>query len=168
MEPYEEIVTIFLDAKTKQVSDITLHKENIRFKCRRRATFCCQLGGPKLSQKDIKRIVRAGYKAKDFFVPYKGGSESSPTFLGSLKNLEDGSCVFLRCDSNKGNYGCSIYNFRPALCKLYPFDFCKINSQSIMLKLIPCCRGLNNPEGELVNQRFITDSLLDAIFDLMS
>jgi len=167
LEPNEEIVTIFLDTKTKQVSDITLHKENIRFKCRRCATFCCQLGGPKLTQKDIKRIVRAGPKAKDFFVPYKGGSENSPTFLGSLKNL-DGSCIFLKFSPEKGIYKCSIYDFRPALCKLYPFDFHEMNSQSIVLKLIPCCRGLNNLEGELVNEGFIVDSLLDAIFDLMS
>ena len=168
MESNEEIATIFLDPKTKQVSDITIYKENIRFKCRRHATFCCKLGGPKLTEKDIERIVRAGHKAKDFFVPFKGGPESSPTFFGSLKSLEDGSCVFLRFNSRKGNYGCSIYAFRPALCRLYPFDFYKINSQSIMLKLIPCCRGLNNPDGEFVNQRFITDSLLDAIFALIS
>ena len=168
MESNEEIATIFLDPETKQVSDITIHKGNIRFKCRRRATFCCQLGGPKLTEKDIERIVRAGHKAKDFFVPFKVGPESSSTFLGSLKSLKDGSCVFLRFNSKKGNYRCSIYAFRPALCKLYPFDFYKINSQSIMLKLIPCCRGLNNPDGEFVNQRFITDSLRDAIFALIS
>ena len=168
MESNEEIATIFLDPKTKQASDITIHKENIRFKCRRCATFCCQLGGPKLTEKDIERIVRAGHKAKASFVPFKGGPDSSPMFLGSLKSLEDGSCVFLRFNSKKGNYRCSIYDFRPALCKFYPFDFYKINSQSIMLKLIPCCRGLNNPDGEFVNQRFIIDSLLDAIFDLIS
>jgi len=168
LESNEEIATIFLDPETKQVSDITIHKENIRFKCRRRATFCCQLGGPELTEKDIQSIVRDDHKAKDFFVPFKGGSESSPMFLGSLKSLDDGSCIFLRFNSKRGNYRCSIYDFRPALCKLYPFDFYKINSQSIMLKLIPCCRGLNNPDGEFVNQRFIIDSLLDAIFALIS
>ena len=166
MAPDEEIIRILLDAETKQILDITVYEENLRFKCRRCATLCCKLGGPKLTRKDIERIVQAGYEAGEFFVPLKGGSEGSPTFLGSLKSMEDDSCVFLRFNQERESYSCTIYDSRPALCRLYPFDFQKINSQSIMLGLIPCCRGLNSPDGELVNERFIVSYLLDAIFDL--
>ena len=166
MELNEEIARIVLDSVTKKILDVTIYEENLRFECRRCATFCCKLGGPKLTKKEILRIEQAGYEAREFFVPLKGGSEGSPTFLGCLKSKGDGSCIFLKFKLEKGNYECSVYNLRPALCKLYPFDFYKINSQSIVLKLIPCCRGLNNPDGELVNEGFIVSSLLDAIFDL--
>lgn len=166
MEPNEEIARILLDPKTKQILGITIYEENLGFKCRRCATFCCKLGGPKLTKKDVQRIEQAGYSAKEFFVHFEGRSKCSSTFLGCLKSKEDGSCIFLKINPEKGSHGCSIYDFRPALCKLYPFDFYKINFQSIVLRLIPCCRGLNNPGGELVDERFIVSSLLDAIFDL--
>jgi Fe-S-cluster containining protein len=164
----EEIAGIILNSDHKQIFDITVYEENLQFECRRCATFCCKLGGPNLTRKDVKRITQAGYKAREFVVPFKSESEGPPTFLGSLKGKEDGSCIFLESSPEEGIYECSIHDFRPALCKLYPFDFYKINSQSIVLTLIPCCRGLNNPEGELVNEEFIVDSLLDAIFDLIS
>ena len=166
MEFNEEIARIFLDPKTRQILDITICEEHVRFECQRCATFCCKLGGPKLTKKDIQRIEQAGCSAKEFFAPFKGRSKSSSTFQGSLKSREDGSCVFLTFNPEKGNLKCSIYDSRPALCRLYPFDFEKINSKSIVLRLIPCCRGLNNPDGELVDERFIVSNMLDAIFDL--
>ncbi len=166
MELNGEIARILLDPKTKQILDITLYEENLRFECRRCATFCCKLGGPKLTKKDIQRIEHAGYRRKAFLDSFKGRFKGSLTFLGNLRSREDGSCIFLKFNPEKNNYECSIYNFRPALCKLYPFDSYKMNPQSIMLRLIPCCRGLNNPNGELVNEKFIISSLLDAIFDL--
>ena len=164
----EEVAKIVLNSRSKQILDIIVYEDDLRFECRRCATFCCKLGGPNLTRKDIKRITQGGYKAREFVVPFKSESEGWPTFLGSLKGKEDGSCIFLESGLEEGIYECSIYDFRPALCKLYPFDFYKINSQSIVLKLIPCCRGLNNPEGESVNEEFIVDSLLEAIFDLIS
>lgn len=166
MEFNGEIARILLDPKTKQILNITICEENLRFECRRCATFCCKLGGPKLTNKDIQRIEHARYSAKEFVDSFKGRSNFSSTFLGSLKSKEDGSCVFLKFNWEEGNYECSIYDFRPALCRLYPFDFQKINSKSIVLRLIPCCMGLNNPDGEFVNERFIVSFLLDAIFDV--
>lgn len=166
MELNEEIARILLDSETKQISDITIYEENLRFKCRRCATFCCKLGGPKLTKGDIQRIEQARYRKKEFWDPFRGGSRGPPTFLGSLKAMEDGSCIFLKFNAEKDSYECSIYDFRPALCKLYPFDFYMTNSRSIVLRLIPCCKGLNDPDGEIVNERFILSSLIDAIFDL--
>jgi Fe-S-cluster containining protein len=161
-----EIARILLNPQTKQILDITLYEEDLRFECRRCATFCCKLDGPKLTKKDIQRIEHAGYRRKEFLDSFKGRFKGSPTFLGNLKSTEDGSCIFLKFTPEKNNYECSIYNFRPALCKLYPFDSYKMNPQSIVLRLIPCCRGLNNPDGELVNERFVVSFLFDAIVDL--
>lgn len=157
LEPNEEIARILLDPRTKQILDVTVYEENLRFECRRCATFCCKLGGPKLTKKDIERIAQAGYEARDFIVPLKDGSEGPLTFLGGLKSREDGSCIFLKFDPEREKYSCMIYDSRPALCRLYPFDFQKINTRSLMLRVIPCCRGLSTQNGAMVDERFIVD-----------
>jgi Fe-S-cluster containining protein len=162
----EEIARILLDHKAKQILDIMICKENLRFRCRRCATFCCKLGGPNLTKRDVQRIRKAGYSCEEFAAPFKGGSDSLSTFISSLKCKEDGSCIFLKPDSEKGNYECSIYDCRPALCRLYPFGFFQTDFQSIVLRLIPCCMGLNSSDGELVDEQFIVNLLHDAVWDL--
>jgi Fe-S-cluster containining protein len=159
----EEIARILLDTKTKQILDITIHKKHLRFKCKQCAIFCCKLGGPQLTKKDVQRIEQAGYTGEGFIIRFRDGSDCSSAFLGSLRSEEDGSCIFLKFNPEEDSYECSIYDCRPTLCKLYPFEFHKIDSQSIMITLIPCCLGLNNPEGELVDEKFIVDSLFIAI-----
>ncbi|NIR87550.1 YkgJ family cysteine cluster protein [Candidatus Bathyarchaeota archaeon] len=156
------IAEVALNPKTKRITKIAFHQKHLRFRCQRCATFCCKLGGPKLTQRDIEHIKQAGY----FFLPNKEFKDS-PIMRGSLKNRGNGSCVFLRFDAGRGVYECSIYDVRPALCKLYPFDFEKVGPYSFLLKLIPCCRGLNDPRGELVNEEFVTNHLLCVILDLM-
>ena len=105
---------------------------------------------------------------KDFLEPaLKSKFKGLPIMRGSLKNKEDGSCVFLKFDAEKNRCECLIYDFRPVLCRLYPFDFGWISLNTIVLKFIPCCRGLNNPDGELVDEEFITNYLLDSVLDLM-
>jgi len=164
----ETLARITINSETGQIKDLSLHQKYLRFKCRRCAIFCCRLGGPWLTGKDIERIKQAGYDAKDFLEPASNSKfKSLLTMHGSLKNKEDGSCVFLKFDAEKDRYECLIYDFRPVLCRLYPFGFERISSNSIMLKLIPCCRGLNNPDGELVDKGFITNHLLDAMLEFL-
>jgi len=164
----ENIAKVALDPETKDSVKITFHEMHLRFNCQRCATFCCKLGGPKLTQRDIDRIKKAGYTVEDFVEPLSSREfKDLPIVIGSLKNKEYGSCVFLRFNEEKGVHECSIYDLRPALCRLYPFDFEKVGPYSFVLKLIPCCRGLNDPSGELVNKEFVTDHLLCAILDLM-
>jgi len=103
---------------------------------------------------------------KDFLEPELNSKfKGLPIMRGNLKNNEDGSCIFLKFDAEKNRYGCLIYDFRPVLCRLYPFDFERISPGSVVLKIIPCCRGLNNPDGELVDEEFITNHLLDALLE---
>ena len=167
MELSENLARITINPKTKQIIDLSLHQKHLRFKCRRCATFCCKLGGPKLTGKDIERIKQAGCNVKDFLEPALNNEFKGLPMRGSLRNREDGSCIFLKFDVGKDRYECSIYDFRPVLCRLYPFDFERTSPNSIVLKLIPCCRGLNNPDGELVDEESITNYLLDSILDLM-
>jgi len=84
------------------------------------------LGGPKLTRKDIERIEEAGYHVKDFLEPANSEFKGMPVMHGSLKNREDGACIFLKFDAKQNRYECSIYDLRPILCRLYPFDFDRI------------------------------------------
>ena len=154
-----------MDSKTRQIRDLSLLQKRFRFKCKRCATFCCRLGGPKLTRKDIERIEEAGYHVKDFLEPANSEFEGMPVMRDSLKNREDGACIFLKFDAKQSRYECSIYDFRPILCRLYPFDFDRIGTDSIVLKFIPCCRGLNNPDGKLVDERFINKHLLAPLLE---
>jgi Fe-S-cluster containining protein len=157
-----------MNPETKQIRDLSVHQRSLRFKCRRCAIFCCRLGGPKLTRKDVERIKQAGYHAKDF-LEQKLNSEFKGIQImeDSLKNREDGSCVFLKLNAKKNRYECSIYDFRPALCRLYPFDFDWAGPNSIVLKFIPCCRGLNLPDGNLVDREFIINHLLGPLLEAM-
>jgi len=159
---------VVLNPETKQITNLTLYQKRLRFGCRRCATLCCKLGGPKLIDKDVERIKQAGYSIEEFLEPtFNNEFKELPIIRGNMKNREDGSCVFLKFDAQKGVYECLIYDLRPALCNLYPFDFERTGSSSFVLKLIPCCRGLNNPGGELVDKKFIIKHLLSAVLDLM-
>jgi Fe-S-cluster containining protein len=118
-----------------------------------------------LTRKDIERIEEMGYCVKDFLEPANSEFKGIPFTRGSLKNREDGACIFLKFDAKQNRYECSIYGFRPILCRLYPFDFDLVGPDSIVLKFIPCCRGLNNPDGELVDEGFVTKNLLAALLE---
>ena len=163
----EVLARITINPETKQICDLSVHQKSVRFKCIRCATFCCKLGGPKLTRKDIERIKRAGYSMKDFLEPAQNSEfKDLPIMKGELKNREDGSCIFLKFDAKENRYACSIYDFRPTLCRLYPFDFDWADSNIILLKLIPCCRGVNVPDGDSVDEEFIANHLLGALLEI--
>jgi len=155
-----------VNSKTRQISDLSLLQKRLRFKCKRCATFCCNLGGPKLTGKDIERIEENGYHVKDFLEPANNEFKGKSVMRG-LKSRKNGACVFLKFDTKQNRFECSIYDFRPTLCRLYPFDFDKIRADSIALKFIPCCRGLNNPDGKLVDETFINKHLLAPLLEVM-
>ena len=162
----ENIAEITVNPKTKRVTKIIFHQKHLRFKCQRCAVFCCKLGGPKLTEKDVDYIEQAGYRLEEFLEPVSTNEfKGSPIMCGRLKSKEDGSCVFLSFDVEKNVYECSIYEVKPALCRLYPFDFERMDSNFFMLKLIPCCKGLCKRDGELVNKSFVNKKF-NVILDL--
>ena len=163
----ETLALITLDNKLRKVADLSLEQKHFRFKCRRCAALCCKLGGPVLTRKDVEQIENAGYSVKDFLEPVNRNIKGSPLVYGNLKSREDGSCIFLEFDSELNCHKCSIYDFRPVLCRLYPFSFEMIDSNRIALKYIPCCRGLNNREGELLNEKFVSIYLLEPLLEAM-
>jgi len=64
-----------------------------------------------LTEEDIERIERLGYRREDFVVI---GDDGIPR----LKNV-NGHCVFLDVETGK----CKIYPYRPLGCRLYPLVY---------------------------------------------
>jgi Fe-S-cluster containining protein len=151
----ENIARINLEPKTNSVKKVTLHIKNLKFQCKRCATFCCKLGGPRLSARDIERLKKAGYRET-------GLLEATHN---RLKSAANGSCIYLKFDTEKQAYQCAVYDHRPALCKLYPLHFKKISPDCFDLKLMPCL-GINRRFGELFDEKFILANLLDALKEL--
>ena len=151
------IAEIIVDPKTKRVMRVN-YQRKARFKCQRCAIFCCKLGPPKLSQKDIKRLKLSGRNVNRFL------DENQL----NLRSREDGSCVFLSLDSLGTLHKCSVYCFRPTLCRLYPFQFQKLNENRYALRLITCCNGLNTGDGVPINKSFVVrlvNSELSGLID---
>jgi Fe-S-cluster containining protein len=156
----ENIAEVRLDAETGQFLDIRLYEKNLRFRCKRCAIHCCKLGGPCLTKEDMGQIESAGHKTSEFVEDSgrKYGSHSLMTNV--MKNREDGSCIFLRTDERRNAYECSIYETRPIICRLFPFEIKRIGISYYVLKVLPCS-GLNEADGELVNRKFIVKRLLE-------
>jgi len=150
-----KIAQVRFEPRTHNLHNITFYIRNLRFKCKRCATFCCKLGGPSLSLKDVERLKKAGHCEHEFLDATQGG----------LKNTAFGSCIFLTFDKQKSAYRCIVYRHRPALCRLYPFHFEKTSPNSFVLKVM-ACSGISYRAGELVNEMFIIAHLYDALKEL--
>jgi Fe-S-cluster containining protein len=85
-----------------------------------------------------------------------------------MKNRENGSCIFLSFNRKEDQHYCSVYNHRPALCRLFPFEFEKSGPKSYTLGYIPCCNGLNKDDGEQVDEKFFARNLLNTFLELMN
>ena len=70
-----------------------------------------------LTQSDVKRIRRLGYRDRDFIIAARG-----ERFLLN----RGGACVFL------GGGGCSIYPYRPMGCRLYPLVYDPATRRSVL------------------------------------
>jgi Fe-S-cluster containining protein len=162
----ENIAKVKVDLKTRQILDIHLYERNLRFKCKRCTIYCCKLGGPNLSKEDIEQIKSAGHKISEFVEDAKKQYGNHSRMISALKSRKDGSCIFLRTGEKSNVHECAIYDVRPTLCRLYPFEIKRINTDSFLLKIIPCCNGLNDADGELVNKRFVAKHLLENISNL--
>jgi len=151
----ENIAQISLEPESCEVKHITFDERKLRFKCKRCATFCCKLGGPKLTLDDIERLKQAGHNKAEFL----------DAVHSSLKNRADGSCAFLQLNKERNIYECSVYDSRPTLCRLYPFYFQKTSPNLFVLKILPC-RGISLRSGKAVDEGFLVNHLFGALHDL--
>jgi len=157
MDSSGSIAQLRLEPKTCNVKHITFYTRNLRFKCKRCATFCCKLGSPKLSANDVIRLKQAGYNRAEFI----------DSAHSSLKNWADGSCVLLQFNKERNVYECLVYDSRPILCRLYPFYFQETSPNLFILEIMPC-RGISRLAGEPVNERFFVNHLRDLLHEFVS
>lgn len=68
---------------------------------------CCHETEMELSNRDVRRLVRAGYRPEDFIVVCDG--------VPRLKNV-NGWCYFYSLADKR----CRVYKIRPLGCRLYP------------------------------------------------
>jgi len=134
--------------KGTRVRTVKLDKKGLRFSCRRCATFCCRLGGPVVTCKDLTRLRKAISKI-DSFIETAAAGTSVITVLASKPNRQ---CILLRKDS-RGKYRCSEYTLRPDACRTYPFKL--IRQDACLTVLVSPCRGLNYKEGQLIDERLV-------------
>jgi len=79
------------------------------FKCNRCGS-CCRIS-PFLTNEDINRVKKLGYKEKQFIEELKGKK-----FIRMLGN----KCIFL--DNRNKITSCKIYKARPQICREYPTE----------------------------------------------
>lgn len=154
LDSEKKTAEIRIEPEIGNVKHIALFSDDLRFKCRRCAAFCCKLGGPRLSSKDVERLRKAGLTRAEFL----------DATNATLKNTVSGSCVLLKYDSKRRFYECTVYSNRPTLCRLYPFYIEKAGSDRFVLKLLPC-RGINRRLGTIIDERFLIDNVLGLLLD---
>jgi len=141
----------------------------VKFRCIH-CGLCCRLGGPRLTNFDIKILENIGYDSKLFLDPLEEAKKTykgKKAMQGILKSKLNGECIFLKRNPNSEKYFCSIYGHRPILCRLYPFDWELIKTENehiiILLKLLSSCLGINVKNGEPVDALFLRKYLADSI-----
>ena len=159
------LAVIIIDPLNRTIKDMSLIQKQFQFKCKRCASLCCKLGGPVLTRNEAELIESAGCCVSEFLEPGNSDKDFSPLVYGRLKSRKDGSCIFLKFDAKQNCHKCGIYDVRPALCRLYPFCFEMLGSNKIALKFIPCCMGLNNPNGKKLDKEFVSNYLLEPLLE---
>jgi len=125
---------------------------SLRFNCRRCGAFCCRLGGPVVSQKDLMRLRRSVPKIDHCTETVALG----PHVVTMLVSKPSGECI-LFSKRNKKQGVCSKYRYRPDVCRTYPFELVKEGTR-LTLRVLPCT-GLNRKKGRLIDEKFVRNHL---------
>jgi Fe-S-cluster containining protein len=156
------VAVITLNITKNVIKSVDVLHQTTSFKCTRCATLCCKLGGPPLTGKDVKRLVQAGFTTEQFV---DCTETKMPNTVGVLKSGKDGGCLFLEFDADTDSYTCGVYDARPTLCRVYPFKFEKSGENKVLVKIIPCCLGLNNPNAKQIDKKFVEENLATLLLD---
>ena len=143
------------------VMDSTTHRvrlispTTLRYRCLHCAALCCLLGGPVVSGKDVERLSQIRPLQSDWLVETRMGDVRK----SSLRSKPTGECVFLQ--RRRDEYRCSVYDYRPKVCRSFPFVL-KRKNQFIEFFVLPC-RGLNSREGIRLDEEFVRDLATSAL-----
>jgi len=131
-----------------RVKTVRLNAKGLRFSCVRCAAFCCRLGGPVVTTRDLQRLRAAVPEIDDLTETVLVGTNRNKV----LPSRSNGQCILLSKDG-PNRYRCLEYELRPEACRAYPFKLIRHGARLTVL-VLPC-RGLSYKEGELINARFI-------------
>lgn len=97
---------------------------------------CCQgQGGIVLSSKDINRLAAGlNLSAQKMLTSYAVYEQSKPV----LTCQADGTCVFFQADR-----GCSIHEFKPDVCRAWPFFRGNLEDEASWRMAQEYCPGIN-------------------------
>lgn len=126
-----------------------LRMKRLKFRCIRCAVFCCKLGGPVVTVRDLVRL-RAIIPRVDRM--------TETAYVGAvrvkvLRSKRRGECALLSEDT-PNRYRCSVYEFRPDACRTYPFKLIRSGNR-VSVMVLPC-RGLSYEKGHLVDAGLVS------------
>ena len=91
---------------------------------------CCYDTAMPLLPEEVERIEWVTKKKREEFT-WKDGQ------VYRLKNTREGHCVFLDTTSKDGKKRCTIYNYRPVGCSLYPLVYDPDHDRVLVDKYCP-------------------------------
>ena len=75
--------------------------------CQKCKAACCKMGGPNFTEKEMRRVLKEGYKYEDYFFKVRPK-------IYELKSKR-GKCPYLKKDNS-----CEIHKIKPILCVCHP------------------------------------------------
>jgi len=141
-----EICSFRIEGEEVKVSRV--FNNRLKFKCIRCARLCCKLGGTQLTKREIAKLEKIGFGTGQILHSSK-----------ILRTKSNGECIFLSFDEKNARYKCDIHEFRPILCRTFPFHAQpKGSNGEYILSVLPCC-GLSRSKGRRINKDFIQNEL---------
>ncbi len=101
---------------------------------------CCRETEMQLSQRDVKRLERLGYRRDEFSTEIDG--------VRVLKNV-NGWCFFLE------NGKCRVYSHRPLGCRLYPVVYSVDSGQATVHDFCPLGKTIRKRDVKRVERILI-------------
>lgn len=121
--------------------------------CKKCKAACCKMGGPNFTEKEMKRVINAGYK--NYFFKVKEG-------IYELKSKR-GRCLYLKEDNS-----CQIHKVKPISCLCWPvFPNFDKNKKGHIIFGCPMAKILSKKEIEKCKKEAnkFSRKLLDVAID---
>jgi len=120
--------------------------------CKNCKAFCCKLGGGDFTEKEMLKVLKAGYKN------YFSKIGENHYELKSKKGI----CPYLKKD-----YSCRIYKVRPIMCKCWPvFINVKKNKKEHIIVQCPLTSALTKEQIKAMKKQAnkIDTSMISGIY----
>lgn len=141
----------FKEFGSKKNNEANKHALNGGIPCKNHNCYkCCIETRMPLTQNDIVRISKHGYRFKEFVVKRRGER--------CLKNRK-GRCVFLEKN------GCTIYSFRPEGCKLYPLLYDEDHEKGVIHNFCPYGHEYNVSSKDIENLHILIKKLAREVLE---